>query len=46
MALNQRELSAEVASSTLGAILKHQEDIQSVRKNKLDDLVAAAGSNG
>jgi MoxR-like ATPase len=48
MALNQRELSAEVASSTLGAILKHQEDITSVRKNKLDDLVAAAaaGSNG
>jgi MoxR-like ATPase len=46
MALNQRELSAEVASSTLGAILKHQEDIQSVRKNKLDDLVAAAASNG
>ncbi|MEX2314162.1 MAG: MoxR family ATPase [Thermomicrobiales bacterium] len=48
MALNQRELSTEVASSTLGAILKHQEDIQSIRKNKLDDLVAAAsaGSNG
>ncbi|MDQ3547325.1 MAG: MoxR family ATPase [Chloroflexota bacterium] len=48
MALNQRELSSEVASSTLGAILKHQEDIQAIRKNKLDDLVAAAsaGSNG
>ncbi|HUG15973.1 MAG TPA: MoxR family ATPase [Thermomicrobiales bacterium] len=46
MALNQRELSSEVASSTLGAILKHQEDIQVIRKNKLDDLVAAAASNG
>lgn len=45
MAMSQRELSSEVASSTLGAILKHQEDIQSVRKAKLDDLVAAA-SNG
>jgi MoxR-like ATPase len=45
MAMSQRELSSEVASSTLGAILKHQEDIQIVRKQKLDDLVAAA-SNG
>ncbi|HBY45929.1 MAG TPA: ATPase, partial [Chloroflexi bacterium] len=46
MALSQRELSSEVASVTLGAILKHQEDVQSVRKNKLDDLVAASSSNG
>jgi MoxR-like ATPase len=46
MALSQRELTAEVASSTIGAILKHQEDVQSVRKGKLDDLVAAATSNG
>jgi MoxR-like ATPase len=45
MALNQRELSSEVASSTLGAILKHQEDIQVIRKGKLDDLVASAASN-
>jgi MoxR-like ATPase len=45
MAMSQRELSTEVASSTLGAILKHQEDITTVRKSKLDDLVAAA-SNG
>jgi MoxR-like ATPase len=46
MALNQRELSSEVASATLGAILKHQEDITAVRKGKLDDLVAAAASHG
>jgi MoxR-like ATPase len=45
MALNQRELSSEIASSTLGAILKHQEDIQAIRKNKLDDLVAAAAAS-
>jgi MoxR-like ATPase len=45
MAMSQRELSSEIASTTLGAILKHQEDITSVRKQKLDDLVAAA-SNG
>jgi MoxR-like ATPase len=46
MALNQRELNAEIASATLGAILKHQEDVQAVRKGKLDDLVAAATSQG
>ena len=42
MALSQRELSSEVASATLGAILKHQEDIQAIRKGKLDELVASA----
>ena len=42
MALDQKELSTEIASVTLGAILKHQEDIQQIRKGKLDDLVAAA----
>ncbi len=42
LALNQRELSAEIASATLGAILKHQEDLQAIRKNKLEGLVAAA----
>jgi len=46
LALNQRELSTEIASATLGAILKHQEDIQAVRKAKLDDLVAAATNGG
>lgn len=44
MALSQRELSTEIASATLGAILKHQEDIQAIRKGKLDDLVATAAS--
>jgi MoxR-like ATPase len=42
MALSQRELSTEMASSTLGAILKHQEDIQAVRKGKLEELVTAS----
>jgi MoxR-like ATPase len=42
MALSQRELSTEMASATLGAILKHQEDIQAVRKGKLDELVTAS----
>jgi MoxR-like ATPase len=45
LALNQRELSTEIASATLGAILKHQEDLQAIRKGKLETLVAAA-SNG
>jgi len=45
LALNQRELSTEIASATLGAILKHQEDLQAIRKGKLESLVAAA-SNG
>ena len=45
MALSQKELSSEVAEATLGAILKHQEDIQTIRKNKLDDLIGAAKSS-
>ncbi|MBX6342648.1 MAG: MoxR family ATPase [Thermomicrobiaceae bacterium] len=42
LALNQQELSVEIASATLGAILKHQEDLHAIRRNKLDALVAAA----
>jgi MoxR-like ATPase len=42
LALNQHELSKEMASNTLGAILKHQEDVHTVRRNNLDGLVAAA----
>ena len=43
MALNQRELNSEITSATLGAILKHQEDLQALRRNnKLETLVAAA----
>ncbi len=42
LALNQRALSAEIASATLGTILKHQEDIQSIRREKLVGLVGAA----
>ena len=42
LALDQKELNREVASNTLGAILKHQEDVHTIRKNNLDSLVAAA----
>ncbi len=42
LALNQQELSVEIASATLGAILKHQEDLHAIRRSKLDALVAAA----
>ena len=42
LALNQQELNKEMASNTLGAILKHQEDVHAVRRNNLDSLVAAA----
>ena len=45
MALSQTELSSEVASTTLGAILKHQEDIQSIRKGKLNELIGTAKSS-
>ncbi len=45
LALNQSELTEEMASNTLGAILKHQEDVHAIRKNKLDDLMAAALSS-
>jgi MoxR-like ATPase len=46
MALNQTELTSEVASATVGAILKHQEDIQAMRKGKLDELVGVARNSG
>ncbi len=46
MALNQNELTSEVASATVGAILKHQEDIQAMRKGKLDELVGVARNSG
>ncbi|MDI3340812.1 MAG: MoxR family ATPase [Sphaerobacter sp.] len=42
LALNQQELSTEIASATLGAILKHQEDVHAIRKNKLEQLVSTA----
>lgn len=46
MALSQTELTADVASSTVGAILKHQEDIQTMRKGKLDELIGIAKNSG
>ena len=46
MALSQTELTSEVASSTVGAILKHQEDIQAMRKGKLDELIGVAKNSG
>ncbi len=42
LALNQSQLSVEIASATLGAILKHQEDLQHIRKKRLEELVTAA----
>lgn len=41
MALSQTELTSEVVSSTMGAILKHQEDIQTMQKGKLGELIGA-----
>jgi MoxR-like ATPase len=46
LALNQSELNEEIASVTLGAILKHQEDVHQVREKKLRDLVASVASPG
>ncbi len=46
LALDQKELNKEVASNTLGAILKHQEDVHTIRRNNLDSLVAAAQNDG
>jgi MoxR-like ATPase len=44
LALNQSELSEEIAAATLGAILKHQEDVHQVRSKKLGELVTVASS--
>jgi MoxR-like ATPase len=46
LALNQQELNKEMTSNTLGAILKHQEDVHTIRRNNLDNLVAAAKNDG
>jgi MoxR-like ATPase len=46
MAMSQTELTSDVASSTVGAILKHQEDIQTMRKGKLDELIGVAKNSG
>ncbi|MEZ4573261.1 MAG: MoxR family ATPase, partial [Thermomicrobiales bacterium] len=46
LALDQQELNKEIASNTLGAILKHQEDVHTIRQNNLDKLVAAAQNDG
>jgi MoxR-like ATPase len=44
LALNHQELNEEIASATLGAILKHQEDVHQVRSKKLGELVSAAST--
>jgi MoxR-like ATPase len=44
LALNSQELNEEIAEATLGAILKHQEDVHEVRSKKLGELVTAASS--
>ncbi len=46
LALNQQELNKEIAANTLGAILKHQEDVHTIRRNNLDTLVTAAKNDG
>ncbi len=44
LALNNQELNEEIAEATLGAILKHQEDVQEIRDKKLGELVTTASS--
>jgi MoxR-like ATPase len=44
LALNNQELNEEIAEATLGAILKHQEDVHEIRSKKLGELVSAASS--
>jgi MoxR-like ATPase len=41
-ALGQQELEAELVDATLGAVLKHHEDLQRVRDRGLAELVAEA----
>ncbi len=42
LALDQQTLTVQVVADTLGALLKHQEDIELVRGQSLDALVTAA----
>lgn len=44
LALNSTELNEEIAEATLGAILKHQEDVHEVRSKRLGELVSAASA--
>ncbi len=44
LALNHQELNEEIAGATLGAILKHQEDVHEIRSKRLGELVGAAAS--
>jgi MoxR-like ATPase len=44
LALNSQELNEEIAEATLGAILKHQEDVHEIRSKKLGELVTTASS--
>jgi MoxR-like ATPase len=46
MALNQTELDAQVVSDTLGILLKQQEDIQSIRGERLEMLLNRARARG
>ncbi len=45
LALNTTELNEEMAEATLGAILKHQEDVHEVRTKKLGELVSTASAS-
>jgi MoxR-like ATPase len=42
LALEQQTLSVQVVTDTLGALLKHQEDIEVVQRQSLDALVVGA----
>jgi MoxR-like ATPase len=46
LALNHQELNEEIAGATLGAILKHQEDVHEIRTKKLGELVSSASGSG
>jgi MoxR-like ATPase len=46
MALNQTELDAQVVSDTLGILLKQQEDIQSIRGERLEMMLNRARARG
>jgi MoxR-like ATPase len=46
MALDQQELEARVVGDTLGILLKQQEDIQAIRGDRLEALLARARVRG
>ncbi|MCH9649657.1 MAG: MoxR family ATPase [Deltaproteobacteria bacterium] len=45
-ALNARELSPQVVEATLGVLLKYQDDIEQVRRDGVEELLASSGKGG